>query len=117
MTKTFTLVRAATLALVATGFVSLAPLAHAADDAPVPQAEINIAGTDFTSAKAVDHLIIRLHHVALDICVPDSDQKSTLGDDQRTCVQTVLKSGLAQIETRRQQAMRDSTARLATAAH
>ena len=115
MTKTFTLARTASLALIATGFFALAPLAHAADEDQLPQGELNIAGTDFASPKAVDHLIARLHRVAMDICTPNSDQNTVLSNDQRTCIQTAVKSGMAQIEVKRQQAMRETAARVATA--
>lgn len=115
MTKTFTFVRTASLALIATGLLSLAPAAQAADGDQAPQAELNIAGTDFSSAKAVDHLIARLHRVALDICLADGQQTTAMSEDQRTCVATAVKTGLAQIESKRQQAMRDTSGRLAAA--
>jgi len=115
MTKIFNLARTASLALIATGFLSIAPAAHAADGDQAPQAELNIAGTDFTSATAVDHLINRLHRVAIDICVPESQQTLAMSNDQRACVAAAVKTGLAQIDSKRQQAMRDSAARLATA--
>lgn len=115
MTKTFTLARTASLALIASGLLSLAPAAHAADGEQAPQAEINIAGTDFSSPKAVDHLVARLHRVAIDICEPETLQTLTMSDDQRACIQAAVKSGLAQIESKRQQATRETTARLATA--
>jgi len=115
MTKTFTLIRTASLAVIATGFVALAPLAHAAEGDQVPQAEMNIAGTDFTSAKAVDHLVSRLHRVAIDLCVPDGQQIGAMTGDQRACVAAAVKTGMAQIDSKRQQALRDSAERLAVA--
>jgi UrcA family protein len=113
MTQTFTLVRSASLAMIATACVMLAPAARAADE-QVPQGELNIAGTDFTSARAVDHLIARLHRVATDICVTEARAPFTT-DDQRTCIKTAINSGMVQIEARRQQAMRDTATRLAAA--
>ena len=115
MTKTFNFVRTASLTVIATGFVALAPLAHAAEGDQIPQAEINIAGTDFTSAKAVDHLVSRLHRVAIDLCVPDRQLIVAMTGDQRACVAAAVKTGLAQIDSKRQQARRDSAERLAAA--
>jgi UrcA family protein len=115
MTQTFSIVRIAALALIASGFVTMVPAAHAAQADQVPQGELNVAGTDFTSAKAVDHLIARLHRVARDICLPDNDAKTLLSDDERKCVNTALASGLAQIETKRQLALREAGVHVAAA--
>jgi UrcA family protein len=115
MTKTFTFARTATLALVASAVITLAPAAHAADGDQAPQAEMNVAGTDFTSAKAVDHLITRLHRVALDICVQQGDPHALMSDDERACVNAAIKSGLAQIDSKRQEAMRETAVHVATA--
>lgn len=114
MTKTFTIVRTATLGLIAAGFVAGAVPAMAATD-PVPQAELNVAGTDFTSAKAVDRLITRLHRIATEICAPDSDARTPMNDDQRTCYDTAVKTAMAQINSKREQAMRETGVHVAAA--
>lgn len=115
MTKTFSIVRTATATLIASSLFVMAPVAQAAEADQVPQAELNIATTDFTSQKAVDHLISRLHRVALEICAPDLDPKVGLSDDERTCVNKALKSGLAQIDSKREEARRETSVHVATA--
>jgi UrcA family protein len=112
---TFTLARTATVAMIASAFVTLAPVAHAQAVDTLPQAEINIANTDFSSPKAVSHLITRLHRVAIDICMPDSQRVTPMNSDEAKCVDTAIKSGMAQIETKRQQAMRDAKVNVAAA--
>jgi UrcA family protein len=112
---TFTLARTAAVAMIASAVVAIAPAAHAASDDKLPQAEINIAGTDFTSPKAVAHLITRLHRVARDICVPDGQTVTPMSSDEATCIDTAIKSGLVQIDTKRQQAMREAKVNVAAA--
>ncbi|KUR73376.1 UrcA family protein [Novosphingobium sp. FSW06-99] len=115
MTKTFSIVRTAAATLIASSLFVLAPVAQAAEADQAPQAELNIAATDFTSQKAVDHLIARLHRVALDICAPNLDPKVGLNDDERACLNKALKSGLAQIDSKREEAMRETSVHVATA--
>ena len=114
MTKTFSIVRAATLAMIASGFVALAPVAHAADD-PLPSASIDITRIDFTSPKAVDHVTRLVRNRALEICLGDARYEAGMNRQERDCFDTALKSGLAQIESKRQQALRETSVHMADA--
>jgi|GEM_PF-1202381 len=115
MTKTSTILRTSVLAMIATGFFAIATPGYAADDDQVPHGEINVAGIDFASAKAVNHLITRLHRVALDICAPDASNRSAMTYDERKCVDAAVKTGMLQIDNKRQEALRASSVHVATA--
>jgi len=112
MTRIATIARTASFALIGAAFIALTPAAHA--DEQLPQAEMTIAGTDFTSPAAVNRLIARLHRVANAICETEVRAPFTT-DDQRTCIATAMKSGMAQIEAHRQLALREAATRLAAA--
>lgn len=92
MTMTFPIARAATLALIASGFVAAAPVAHAAND-KLPSAEIDISKVDFTSPRSVDHLARQVRHVAEAICPADGHYEPGLNSDQRACYTAVIISG------------------------
>ena len=112
---TFTLARTIAATLIASAFVTLAPVAQAETPDQLPRAEINIKTTDFSSTKAVARLVSQLHRVALEICMPDSLRMAPITSDEIACVDTAFKSGMAQIDSREQQALRDSKINVATA--
>ncbi len=106
--------RAGILITLASGFLALTSPAFAAADDDVPQATLNVAGTDFTSDKAIAHLTNRIRHTARQICSPDWDGKS-LSPDERKCYDTAMKTGLAQIESKRMAALRRTSPAMASA--
>lgn len=114
MTKTFQIVRTTTLALIACGCIAGATPAFAAED-QAPQAQLNTAGVDFTSAKAVNRLINRLHRIATDMCAPNHDAKTLMSDDERKCFDVAVQSGMTQIDSKRQEAMRGTPVHVAVA--
>jgi UrcA family protein len=115
MTTTSTILRTSALAMIASGFLALSVPALAADADHVPQGAINATGTDYTSTRSVDHLVKRLHRVALDICAPDRAGPATMTDGERGCYETAIRSGMTQIDSKRQQAMRATSVHVATA--
>lgn len=96
--------------------VSMGPRAFAAagDDLP-PQARLNIAGTDFTSLKAVAHLKSRVNRTAIEVCASDWDRKRMMTSEESRCYDKALNNGMAQIEFRRQDALRKTTVNMAVA--
>ncbi len=100
---------------IAASFLAMTPPAFAADDDAVPQSVLNVAHTDFTSAKSVAQLKQHVRHVAYGICTADSDGRALMSTDQRKCYETAMRSGLAQIETKRVAALRQSSPALASA--
>ena len=117
MTHFTTIARTGTLIAIASSLLALTAPAFAApiDEDALPQATLNVAGTDFTSAKAVDHLKARVRRTALEICVPDGDTRMPMATDQRQCYNTAIRNGLAQIESKQQLAMRKTTVNVASA--
>ena len=115
MTKTFSNVRIAAVALLVSGFVAVAPAAHAADEGTLPSFQLKISATDFSSPTSVDHLVRRVRHLALNVCTEDSPYQQGLNAEQRTCYDTAVKNGLAQIEARQQEAMRATSVHMASA--
>ncbi len=106
---------ASILCTIASGFLAMTPPAFAADDDNIPQARLNVAGTDFTSAKAIAELKSRIRRTALDICTTRSDGKTLMSPDQRKCYDTAMHTGLAQIEGRQLAALRQTTTNIAAA--
>jgi UrcA family protein len=118
MTTTFRIVRATTVA--AFGLLVFAPAAQASDNSMERtverSVEIDVSKVDFTSPRAVDRLITRVHRVAIDICMGDTRYELVTDAEQRACFDKAVKGGLAQIAGKRQQAMRASAVHVATAA-
>lgn len=112
MIRLNTVVRTGILAGLALGCIALSAPAFAAES-DVPQAAISVRGVDFNSPRAVAHLKGQLSRVAMDICAPNLDGRLLMSTDERTCYETARKDGLAQIDSREQQAMRDHAVRLA----
>jgi UrcA family protein len=115
MTRLTNLARASVLLALASSALALTPAAFAAADDDLPQARLNITGTDLTSAKSVAHLKSRVRHTAFDICAPDWDGKSLMSMDQRKCYDTALQNGMAQIESKRLEALRKTSPDMASA--
>lgn len=115
MTKTLPIAPTATLALIAAGFMAATPVAQAAEQENLPSAEIRVVNSDFTSAEAVAHLIKRVQRVALNLCLADGHYEVRMNSDERACYDAAVKTSLAQIETKRQQAMRDGAVHMAAA--
>ena len=97
----------------ASGFLTLTPPAFAAND--VPQAMLNAAGIDFSSAKAVTHVQNQVRRIALQICAPDWDYQGPLAPDRRKCIDTAVHNGFAQIASKRMDALRRTTVDMAAA--
>lgn len=113
MTTTTSFARTSVIAF-ASGLIALATpaFAAAADDA-LPQTAVNVAHTDFTSAKAIGHLKAQVRRAAFKICVPDGNVM-TMPADQRKCYETAVNGGLAQIASRQEQALRSTTVNVAS---
>lgn len=107
--------RTGALLALASGLLAFAAPAFAQNDDVVPQSKLNVASTDFTSAKAVDHLKARVRRVAFQICVPDGQSLAPIPADQRKCINTAMHNGMAQIDSKQQQAMRATTVNMASA--
>jgi UrcA family protein len=105
--------RATAFAGLMTGCIVWSAAAFAADSDAPPQGRITVREVDFTSARAVAHLKQRLRHVAMDACMPNAGGRIVMTRDEQACYDTALKDGLAQIESRRQQALRERSVRLA----
>ncbi len=103
------------IALASSLLAITAPAFAAQNDDALPQGTLNVAGTDFTSAKAVDHLKARVRHVAFAICVPNGNSAFAMAPDERKCYDTALNSGLTQIASKQQQALRATTVNMASA--
>ncbi len=115
MNHLIAIARTATFAgLVATGLALSAPAFAADSDAP-PQGTLTLHGADLTSPRAVAQLKRQLHHVAMTICTPNSGGRIFMSHDEQKCYDTAVNDGLAQINNRQQQALRDRTVRLAAA--
>ena len=116
MTRFIKLSHASALLLGAAGCIALTPSAFAASsDDPVPQTRLSVAGTDFTSQSSVAHLKIRLRHAAIAVCAPDWDGRQLLAVDERRCYDKAVDNGLAQVESKQQDAMRKATVNMADA--
>lgn len=115
MTMISKLIRTSALTLVASGFALLAVPAHATEADQAPQGELKVTGIDFSSAKEVDRVIARLHRVALDICVPGGSFQDMMKSNARDCYDKAIKTGMVQIRSRQQEAMRASGVHVAAA--
>jgi UrcA family protein len=115
MTNTTKFARTSVLIALASSLLAIAAPAFAASDDAVPQGTLNVAGTDFTSAKAVDHLKVRVRRIAYEICVPNGNGAAIMAPDERKCVETAVNNGLAQIASKQQQALRGTTVNMASA--
>ncbi len=115
MTPSITIARPALFTVAAGLFALTAPAVAAPVDDALPQGTLNIAGTDFTSAKAVDHLKARVRRMAYQICVPDGSSRLPIPTDQSKCVDTAISNGLAQIAGKQEQALRAITVTVAAA--
>jgi UrcA family protein len=107
--------RTTVLLAVASGLLAMTAPAFAQSDDAVPQGKLNVAGTDFTSAKAVDHLKARVRRLAFEICVPNGNSAITMAADERKCYETAVNNGLAEIASKQQQALRATTVDVASA--
>jgi UrcA family protein len=108
--------RTGALIALASGLLAItAPAFAAQNDDVLPQGTLNVAGTDFTSAKAVDHLKARVRRIAFEICVPNGNSSFAMAPDERKCYDTALNSGLTQIASKQQQALRATTVNMASA--
>ena len=106
----------ATLLVISLVCITLTPAAFAAaDEDPVPQVRLSAAGTDFTSPASIAHLRSRLRHAAIAICTPNWDGRRMLATDERQCYDTALTNGMAQVESRHQEALRKTTVNMAAA--
>jgi UrcA family protein len=103
------------IALASSLLAITAPAFAAQNDDAVPQGTLNVAGTDFTSAKAVDHLKARVRRMAYEICVPNSNGAAIMAPDERKCVETAVNNGFAEIASKQQQALRATTVNMASA--
>ena len=101
----------AALTLTPPAFASTQP---ALTDDGVPQATLNVAGVDFTSAKAVAHVKNQVRRTARAICAPDSDG-TPLTTDQRKCIDTALHTGFAQVDSKNMAALRRTSTDVAAA--
>ncbi len=115
MTNTTKFARTSVLIALASSLLAITAPAFAASDDAVPQGTLNVAGTDFTSAKAVDHLKARVRRIAFEICVPNGNSSFAMAPDERKCYDTALNSGLTQIASKQQQALRATTVNMASA--
>ena len=106
------MLKIARTAAIAASLALTAPAFAAETDSP-PQATVALHGADLTSPRAVAQLKHRLHRVAMDICTPHASGSIFLSRDERECYDTAMHSGLAQIDSRQQQAIRDRAVRLA----
>jgi UrcA family protein len=105
-----------TMLAISAGFLALTPAAFAAaDDDALPQARLDVAGADFTSLKSVAHLKNKVRHAAFEICSPDWDGRRLMTTDETRCYNTALHSGLAQIESRRRDALCQTPVNMAAA--
>jgi UrcA family protein len=107
--------RTSALIALASSLLAITAPAFAANDDALPQGTLNVAGTDFTSAKAVDHLKARVRRMAYEICVPNGTGAAIMAPDERKCVETALNSGLTQIASKQEQALRGATVNMASA--
>lgn len=109
--------RATAFAGLISGCVAMSAPAFAAEDGVLPQGTLSLRGADFTSAPAVARLKRHLRHVAMDICTANAGNPRFMDPSEQACYDTALKDGLAQIDSRQQQAQqqigRDPTVRLA----
>jgi UrcA family protein len=116
MTNTTKFARTSALIALASSLLAItAPAFAASNDDPLPQGTVNIAGTDFTSVKAVDHLKARVRRVAFEICVPNASGAVIMAPDERKCYETALTNGLTQIASKQQEALRATTVNMASA--
>ncbi len=115
MTTISTIVRTGALAVIASGFVAVSTPALAADPDALPQGEIKVSTTDFTSQASVDRLVKRLHRLAYTICAPDHFGNGVTNDSERDCYKAAVRTGMAQIEAKREMALRASGVHVATA--
>jgi UrcA family protein len=105
--------RAAALAGVMTGCIVWSAAAFAADSDALPQGIVAVHGADFTSPRAVAHLKRQVERVATNICLDQPADLGFVSRDERACYDTAVNDGLAQINRRQQQALRDRPVRLA----
>lgn len=118
MTHFTMIARTTTLLAVASGLLAVtAPAFAAPTEDALPQGKLNVAGTDFTSVKAVNHLKARVRRIAFEICVPDGNRSVVLATDQQKCYDTAIQNGLAQIASKQEQAQRATTVNMASAQH
>ena len=75
-----------------------AGFAASVDEEAVPQAQINIAQTDFSSAVAVKKLRSAVRTSARRMCFEDTNRLPN--QDESACYNAAIESGLAQIEER-----------------
>jgi UrcA family protein len=116
MTTTFRTIRAGLLTATATGLLAVSPAAQAAGGDLERSVEIDVSKVDFTSAKAVDHLVHRVHRVAMDICMGDTHYEMSSDFEQRTCFDKAVSNSLAQIASRRERAIGATAVQVANAA-
>jgi len=75
-----------------------AGFAASVDDEAAPQAQINVANTDFSSAAAVKKLQSAVRTSARHMCFEDTNRLPS--QDESACYNAAIQSGLAQIEER-----------------
>ena len=107
--------RLSLVAALAAGCFAMSTPATAADLDAAPQGALFIHGVDFSSPRAVARLKRQLQRVATQICVPDSGSRmlTPRTSDEQVCYTTAMKDGLAQIDSRAEQAMRVQASTLA----
>ncbi len=64
---------------------------------------------------SVDRLVKRLHRLAYTICAPDHFGNGVTNDSERDCYKAAVRTGMAQIEAKREMALRASGVHVATA--
>ena len=75
-----------------------AGFAASVDDETAPQAQINVANTDFSSVVAVRKLESAVRTSARRMCFEDTNRLPN--QDENACYSAAIQSGLAQIEAR-----------------
>ncbi len=113
MIRLNTLARTSILAGLVTGGLALSAPAFAADDDAPPHAAMSVKGVDFTSPHAIEHLKHQLKRVAQGICMPNTSGHVLYSPDELACYAAAVKNGMAQIDSREQEAVRDHTIRFA----
>ncbi len=113
MIRLFHIARTTAVAGLVFGSIALSAPALAADGDALPHGALVISGTDFTSPDAVARLKRKLNRIAKDICGAQSSGGIIMSRSEQACYDTAVTDGLAQIDSRQQQAIRDRTVRLA----
>ena len=108
---TKTTIRSIALGMIASG-IAIAATPACAQDA-VPQGELHIERTDFTSKASVDDLVKRLHRVAMNICAPDRFADTSVAASEHECYDNAVRNGMAQINAKREMALRNAPVHVA----